>query len=89
MTTREDHQRQLILRLRRIEGQIRGIQGMIGEAEDCERIAQQLCAARRALDKAFHALVACQLEQDMHHAGSPEDVSAATRRMTALMSRYG
>lgn len=89
MSSREEHQRQLVLRLRRIEGQIRGIQGMISEADDCERIAQQLCAARRALDKTFHALVACQLEQDMQEARSGNEISAATQRMTALLSRYG
>lgn len=89
MSSREEHQRQLILRLRRIEGQIRGIQGMIGEEDECERIAQQLCAARRALDKTFHALVACQLEHDMHGAESAQEISAASQRMTALLSRYG
>src|SRR3546814_17394794 len=54
MTTREEHQRRLITRLRRVEGQIRGVQGMIGNGAACEDIAQQLAAARRALDRSCH-----------------------------------
>lgn len=50
-------------RLARVEGQLRGLQRQINEEADCERIAQQLSAARKALDKAFFTMVACMLEQ--------------------------
>lgn len=36
-------------RLKRIEGQVRGIAGMIEEERDCREIFQQLSAARSAL----------------------------------------
>ena len=38
-------------RLRRIEGQIRGINRMVAERRYCIDIIQQLTAARRALDQ--------------------------------------
>jgi DNA-binding FrmR family transcriptional regulator len=38
--------RPLIGRLRRIEGQIRGLQRMVAEARDCTEIARQVAAAR-------------------------------------------
>jgi DNA-binding FrmR family transcriptional regulator len=38
-------------RLKRIEGQIRGLQRMIDEQRDCEAILTQLMAARAALDR--------------------------------------
>jgi DNA-binding FrmR family transcriptional regulator len=38
-------------RLRRVEGQVRGLQRMIGEQRDCEAILTQLMAARAALDR--------------------------------------
>jgi DNA-binding FrmR family transcriptional regulator len=38
-------------RLKRIEGQIRGLQRMVGEQRDCEAILTQLMAARAALDR--------------------------------------
>ncbi|MFM2274762.1 MAG: Transcriptional repressor FrmR [Pseudomonadota bacterium] len=51
-------------RLARVEGQLRGIQRLIEYDQDCEQIAQQLSAARKALDKTFFAMVACMMEQD-------------------------
>ena len=50
-------------RLARVEGQLRGVQKLIDGDADCEKIAQQLSAARKALDKSFFAMVACMIEQ--------------------------
>ena len=44
-------EREIILRrLRRIEGQIRGVQKMIAGDRDCESIVTQLAAIRSAID---------------------------------------
>jgi len=40
----------LVKRLKRIEGQIRGIQKMIEEGRDCESIITQLGAVRSAIE---------------------------------------
>ena len=40
----------LVKRLKRIEGQVRGIQRMIEEGRDCESILMQLAAIRKAVD---------------------------------------
>ena len=50
MTTIPTHQK-LLPRLRRIEGQIRGITRMVEGRRYCIDIIQQLTAARRALDQ--------------------------------------
>jgi DNA-binding FrmR family transcriptional regulator len=42
---------QITNRLKRIEGQIRGLQRMVDEQRDCEAILTQLMAARAALDR--------------------------------------
>jgi CsoR family transcriptional regulator, copper-sensing transcriptional repressor len=42
----------LVQRLKRIEGQVRGVQGMIQEERDCQEIIQQLAAIRSALQGA-------------------------------------
>ncbi len=47
-TTRDD----LRKRLRRVEGQVRGIQKMLDEDRECAEIAQQLNAAQAALRNA-------------------------------------
>ncbi len=59
-----DKKRALIMRLKRVEGQLRGIQNLIETEADCEKIAQQLAASRKALDKSFFAMVGCILEQE-------------------------
>lgn len=46
------------LRLRRLEGQIRGIQRMLDEGKDCESVVTQLAAAKAALDRVGYRLVA-------------------------------
>jgi DNA-binding FrmR family transcriptional regulator len=48
-------------RLRRVEGQVRGIQQMLTDGRDCRDIVTQLSAASRALDQAGFVLVAAGL----------------------------
>ena len=40
----------LVSRLKRIEGQVRGIQNMVGEERNCQDILQQLSAVRSAVE---------------------------------------
>ena len=49
--SQEDITRETVIRrLRRIEGQVRGIQKMVEEGRDCENVITQLVAVRSALD---------------------------------------
>ena len=57
--TDENRKKALVMRLKRIEGQLRGIQNLIESGSDCEAVAQQMSASRKALDKAFFTLVGC------------------------------
>ena len=57
----EDTVTDLTRRLRRVEGQIRGIQQMLAEARDCRDIVTQMSAASKALDQAGFLLVASGL----------------------------
>ena len=86
----ERHKKELILRLKRIEGQLRGIQAMIQEGEDCEKVAQQISAGRRALDKAFFNVLACaiQAEPAAACAGKPT-VDKRIRNAAELLARFG
>ena len=51
----------LTRRLRRVEGQIRGVQQMLADRRDCRDIVTQLSAASKALDQAGFLLVASGL----------------------------
>jgi DNA-binding FrmR family transcriptional regulator len=47
----EEVSREAVLkRLKRIEGQLRGLQKMVSEERDCESIVTQLAAVRSAID---------------------------------------
>jgi len=67
-------------RLARIEGQVRAVRRMIVEDEACEDIAQQLAAARKALDRAFYEMVSCMIR---------EEPPAARHRVAELLARFG
>jgi DNA-binding FrmR family transcriptional regulator len=58
-----EDKKKLLVRLARIEGQIGGIRQMIEREDKCERVAQQLAAAREALSKTFSDLMARTLER--------------------------
>lgn len=47
----------VVTRLRRVEGQVRGLQRMLAEGRDCEDVLTQLMAVRSALEQvALHIL---------------------------------
>ena len=43
--------------------QLRGIQRLLETDSDCEQVAQQMAAARKALDKTFFSMVGCVIAQ--------------------------
>lgn len=47
-------------RLKRVEGQVRGVLKMMEEEKECREIVSQLSAVRNAVDKAIAYIVACQ-----------------------------
>lgn len=51
----------LLKRLRRVEGQVRGLQQMLTERRDCRDIVTQVSAATRALEQVGFMLVAAGL----------------------------
>lgn len=59
-------------RLRRAEGQLRGIQRMVEEGEDCLKIGQQFSAVRKALDSTYMRMTLCFLEQELEGRMHPD-----------------
>ena len=62
---------EVLNRLRRAEGQLRGIQRMVERGEDCQKVAQQFSAVRRALDSTYVRMTVCLLEQELGEQGVP------------------
>ena len=81
-------------RLKRAEGQLRGIQRMIENGEECLKVAQQFAAVRRALDSTYNRMTVCVVEQQLSRclpAGAFETASVQTllTDMQALLERRG
>jgi DNA-binding FrmR family transcriptional regulator len=55
----------LLNRLKRAEGQLRGIQRMVEEGEPCLDIASQMSAVRKALDSAYVRMTVCFMQQEL------------------------
>ena len=49
--TLQPERRQLVNRLKRLEGQIRGLQSMIQSGQECEAVLTQVMAAKSALNQ--------------------------------------
>lgn len=67
MTTLKDQKTRtdLLHRLKRAEGQLRGVQRMIEDGSDCLEIAGQMSAVRKALDSAYVRMTVCFIEQEI------------------------
>lgn len=55
----------LLNRLKRAEGQLRGIQRMLEEGQDCLDLATQMAAVRKALDSAYLRMTVCFMQQEL------------------------
>lgn len=78
----------VIKRLRRVEGQVRGIQQMLSDQRDCRDVVTQISAAGKALDQAGFVLVAagltwCLQDPERSRAGG-YDVSDVQKMFTKL-----
>jgi DNA-binding FrmR family transcriptional regulator len=60
-------------RLRRIEGQVRGLQRMIEEGKDCEAVLTQLSAVKSALDRVGIHLISHRM-RDCLQTGTQVDI---------------
>lgn len=58
-------QSDIINRLKRIEGQIRGLQRLINEGKDCTEVVNQLAAVRKALDKVGFLILSHRMQECM------------------------
>lgn len=67
----------LLRRVKRLEGQARGVARMIEEDRDCHEILQQLAAVRSAAHKATVALVRSYTTECVASEASPDEIAEA------------
>jgi CsoR family transcriptional regulator, copper-sensing transcriptional repressor len=74
----------ILKRLNRIEGQVRGINRMIAAGEGCEKVLLQISAVKAALDKAGVLYVQDHLADHLEKSGEVSPESA--RQLQCLFS---
>ena len=83
-----EHKSDVLARLRRVEGQIRGLQRMVEQDAYCIDILTQITAASSALKKTAVALLDDHIRHcvaDASHEGASDKVSEATAAIERLV----
>ncbi len=74
----------VVKRLRRAEGQIRGVIAMLEAGRDCADVVTQLAAVSRALDRAGFKIIASGLQQCVVAQADGHDQTVNLEQMEKL-----
>lgn len=88
LSYRPEHHRDVVNRLKRIEGQVRGLIDMVESGRGCEDVAQQMAAARKAMDKAFYRMMACSVMEAVSVSDSEMTTFREVERSTRILEKY-
>lgn len=77
--------KKILARVRRIRGQIEGIERAITEGNDCYAVLQQTAAARGALGGLMAELIDAHIR---HHVLSPAGSEQATNELMEIVRSY-
>ncbi|HSK26097.1 MAG TPA: metal-sensitive transcriptional regulator [Jiangellales bacterium] len=75
---------EVLVRLRRVRGQVDGVMTMIEQGRECADIVTQMAAVSRALDRAGFKLVASGMEQCMLAESRGEEPGMSRERLEKL-----
>jgi DNA-binding FrmR family transcriptional regulator len=87
---RERQKKEVLARLKRIEGQIRGLQRMVEEGAACQDILMQSAAATAAIKKVGAIIVQSHLEECLEKSQKEPGTKKgeSLKEFQAAMSRY-
>jgi DNA-binding FrmR family transcriptional regulator len=78
----------IVHRLRRIEGQVRGIAAMVQERRYCIDILQQMTAARKALDRAALQVMNGHIHSCVSDAIRKQEGAAKINELMVAIDRF-
>jgi len=78
---------EVVARLRRVEGQVRGIQRMVSAGARCSDVLTQIAAARAALDAAGLAVLDAQLHDRLDQTDDRGDTTELVTAVTRFVRR--
>lgn len=87
---KERQKKEILARLRRIEGQIRGLQRMVEEGAACQDILMQSAAATAAIKKVGTILIQTHLEECLEKSKKEEGLrrGESLQDFKEVISRY-
>lgn len=74
--------------MRKIIGQLNGIEKMIETERDCAEILTQLVSARKALKALSEKIIHAHLRHCIEAAQKPEDAGKRLRQLLTVLERY-
>ena len=77
-----------ILRLRKIIGQLNGVETMLAEDRDCSEILTQLISARRGIKSLSERLIHGHLHHCIEEAHDRKDGAKKLRELVTVLERY-
>ncbi|WP_019243852.1 MULTISPECIES: metal-sensitive transcriptional regulator [Bacillus] len=81
-----EYDKQIKNRVKRIEGQLRGILRMMEENKDCKEVITQLSATRSAIDRTIGVVVSSNLVECVQNAESQgKDTEALVKEAVNLL----
>lgn len=86
MTLNEDKEQGVVKRLKRIEGQVRGLQRMVEDGRYCGDILQQITSVQRALRSVGEVITRNHLETCVTEALRSGDREAAEHTYDEIMN---
>jgi DNA-binding FrmR family transcriptional regulator len=83
-----DEAGRLINRLRRVEGQSRGLQRMIEEGRPCEEIFTQLAATKAALDRVGVLLISLKMRECLVEESEGDEPPASPEAVEKALEAF-
>jgi DNA-binding FrmR family transcriptional regulator len=81
-----EYDKSIVNRLKRIEGQIKGVLNMIEQNKDCKDVITQLSASRSAIDRTIGLIVSTNLEQCVReNIGNEENTRELVKEAVNLL----
>ena len=88
----EENRKKVQSRLKKVAGQVAGIQRMVEDDRYCVDILNQIAAVEAALDRVGHIVLASHVETCVTHAiesGRPKDRREKLDELMDVFSRFG
>jgi DNA-binding FrmR family transcriptional regulator len=80
--------RALVVRLRKIKGQIEGIERMVEADADCSDVLMQVVSARQALKSFGEEMIESHLHECIENAASESESRRQLRSLLTVLKRY-